>query len=76
MSQENIQFTETIPDIWRVGFMGFLIGLEQLIQNGFAVAVAGVKGMSFDIEYSDAPEPGVRRMRATIPVVQRQYCGP
>ena len=35
MSQQVIQFTEAIPDIRRVGFIGFLIGLVQLVQDGF-----------------------------------------
>ena len=45
MSQQVIQFSEAIPDIRWVGFVGFLIDLVQLVQDGFAVAVAGVKGV-------------------------------
>ena len=51
MSQQVIQFTEAIPDIRWVGFIGFLIGLVQLVQDGFAVAVAGIKGLRFDVGF-------------------------
>ena len=51
MSQEIIQLTETIPDVRQVGFMGFLIDLVQLIQDGLAVTFAWVKGMCFDIDF-------------------------
>jgi len=51
MSQQVIQFSEAIPDVRWVGFVGFLIDLLKLIQDGFAVAVAGVKGMRFDIGF-------------------------
>ena len=51
MSQEVIQFQEAIPDVRWVGFMGFLIDLVKLIQDGFAVAVAGVEGVRFDVGF-------------------------
>ena len=51
MSQQVIQFPEAIPDVRWVGFMGFLIDLVQLIQDGFAVAVVGIKGVCFDVGF-------------------------
>ena len=43
--QETLQFLETLADFQWIGFMGFAIGLVELIQNGFAIAAPGVKGM-------------------------------
>lgn len=43
--QETLQFLETIADFRWVGFVGFGIGLVELIENGFSVAVPGIKGM-------------------------------
>ena len=43
--QETLQFFETLADFWRIGFMGFAIGLVELIQNGFTIAAPRVKGM-------------------------------
>ena len=43
--QETLQFLETLADFRWIGFMGFAIGLVELIQNGFAIAAPGVKGM-------------------------------
>lgn len=43
--QETLQFLEALADFWRVGFVGFGIGLVELIQNGFAIAAPGIKGM-------------------------------
>lgn len=40
MPQQVIQFTEAITDIRWVGFMGFLIDLIELLQDGFTAAVA------------------------------------
>ena len=51
MFQQVIQFPEPIPDVRWVGFMGFLIDLVQLIQDGFMVAVAGIEGMVVDIGF-------------------------
>ena len=45
MFQKVIQFAEAISDVWWIGFMGFLIDLVELVQDGFAVAVAGIKGV-------------------------------
>ena len=56
MSQQVIQFTEAVPDVRWVGFMGFLINLVKLIQDGFAVAVTGVKGVCFDIGFQSLGE--------------------
>jgi hypothetical protein len=46
-AQEVIQFFEGVTDLRWVGFEGFCVGLIQLIQDCFAIAVAGIKGMGF-----------------------------
>ena len=51
MSQQVIQFPEAISDVRWIGFMGFLIDLVKLLQDGFAVAVARVKGVYFDVGF-------------------------
>ena len=43
--QKRFQFFETVTNFRRVGFVGFAIGLVELIQNGFAIAAPRVKGM-------------------------------
>ena len=43
--QETFQFLETFADFWWIGFVGFGIGLVKLIENGFTIAVPGIKGM-------------------------------
>lgn len=43
--QKRLQFFETLADFRWIEFMGFAIGLVELIQNGFAIAAPGVKGM-------------------------------
>lgn len=43
--QKRLQFFETVTDFRRIGFVGFAIGLVELIQNGYDVAVPGVKWM-------------------------------
>ena len=43
--QETLQFLETIADFRWVGFVGFGIGLVELVKNGFSVATPGIKGM-------------------------------
>ena len=43
--QKRFQFFETVSNFWRIGFVGFAIGLVELIQNGFAIAAPRVKGM-------------------------------
>ena len=43
--QKRLQFCETVSNFRRVGFVGFAIGLVELIQNGFGIAVPGIKGM-------------------------------
>ncbi len=44
-AQEVDQFFENIADIRWVGFVGFCVGLVELIQDGFAIAITGIKGM-------------------------------
>ena len=43
--QETLQFFETLADLRWIGFVGFGIGLVELVENGFAVATPGIKGM-------------------------------
>ena len=43
--QKTLQFFETLADFWRIGFVGFGIGLVELVENGFSIAVPGIKGM-------------------------------
>ena len=43
--QETLQFLETLADFRRIGFVGFGIGLVELVANSFSVAVPGIKGM-------------------------------
>ena len=43
--QKTLQFFETLADFRRIGFVGFAIGLVELIQNGFSVAVPRIKRM-------------------------------
>ena len=43
--QKTLQFFETLADLRWIGFMGFGIGLVELVENGFSIAVPGIKGM-------------------------------
>ena len=63
MSQQVIQFPEAIPDVRRVGFMGFLISVVELFQDCFIVTVARVKGMLTD-EMLAQKESAVKSKRA------------
>lgn len=51
MPQKYVQFTEAIPDVRWIGFVGFLIGLVELIQDGFAITVAGIEGMGLYVGF-------------------------
>jgi len=46
-AKEVFQRFESLTDLRWVAFVGLCVGLIQLIQDSFVVAVAGVKGMSF-----------------------------
>ena len=43
--QETLQFLEALADLRRIRFVGFGIGLVELIENCFSIAVPGIKGM-------------------------------
>ena len=43
--QKTLQFLETFADFGWIGFMGFGIGLVELVENGLRIAVPGIKGM-------------------------------
>ena len=45
-AEEPFQLLKTIVDVRRVAFVGFCVGLVQLIQDGSAITVTGVEGMS------------------------------
>ena len=49
--QETLQFLETLADFRWIGFMGFAIGLVELIQNGFAIAAPRIEGMVVRISF-------------------------
>ena len=40
-AHEGVQFLEAVADLRRVGFVGFCVGLVELIQDGVTVAVTG-----------------------------------
>ena len=43
--QKTLQFFEALADFRWIGFMGFAIGLVELIENSFSIAAPGIKGM-------------------------------
>ena len=43
--QKTLQFLKTLADLRRIGFVGFGIGLVELVENGLRIAVPGIKGM-------------------------------
>ena len=43
--QKILQFLEALADFRWIGFVGFGIGLVELVENGFNIAVPGIKGM-------------------------------
>ena len=43
MPQEVIQFFEAFPDVRRIGFVGFLVGPVQLIQDSFTIRIASIE---------------------------------
>ena len=45
------QVFESVADFRRVGFVGFCVGLVQLIQDGFAIIVTGIKGVGFYVSF-------------------------
>ena len=44
-AEELFQLLKAIADVRRVEFVGFCVSLVQLIQDGFAIAITGVKGV-------------------------------
>ena len=43
--QETLQFLESLTDFGWIGFMGFGIGLVELVENGLRITGPGIKGM-------------------------------
>ena len=50
-AEEFFQFLKSSADLQKIGFMGFGIGLLQLIQNSFAIAVTKINGMRFYVGF-------------------------
>ena len=44
LPQKGIQFFKAIPDVRWVGFVGFLVRPEELVQDSFAIQASGIKG--------------------------------
>ena len=42
-AHEGVQFFESVVDLRWVGFVGLGVDLVQLIQDGFAITVAGIE---------------------------------
>ena len=47
--EQTVQLLKAVANLRRIRFMGFLISLVELIQDGFAVAGACIKGMTANI---------------------------
>ena len=43
LTQKVVQFLKAVADLRWVTFVGLCVGLVQLIQDGFAIAITGVK---------------------------------
>ena len=43
--QKLIQLFESVTDLRRIGFMGFCVGLVELVQYGLTIAIIGIKGV-------------------------------
>ena len=43
--KKTLQFLEALADFGWIGFVGFGIGLVELVENGFSVVVPAIKGM-------------------------------
>ena len=43
--QKIPQFLEALADLGWIGFVGFGIGLVELVENGLRIAAPGIKGM-------------------------------
>ena len=45
VAEKVIQFLESVPDLRWVGFVGFCVGLVELIQDGFTIGIAQIDGV-------------------------------
>ena len=50
--QETLQFLETIADFRWVGFVGFGIGLVELVKNSFTITIPRIKWMVACVGFS------------------------
>ena len=50
--QETLQFLETIADFRWVGFVGFGIGLVELVKNRFTITIPRIKWMVACVGFS------------------------
>ena len=48
-AEEFHQLPEAVPDLRRIGLVGFGVGLVKLIQDGGVFLVAGVQGMGLNV---------------------------
>ena len=65
--QDGFQFGKTFPDLRWGGFMGFGIGLVQLVQHRFATAAPVIKGMGIYIGFE--PLRNVIHVGTSLPFV-------
>ena len=68
--QEIIQFLESISDLRWIGFVGFGVGLIQLIQDGFAFTIAGIEWVGLYVGFqplSDVIHGGTSWRRRASP---------
>ena len=45
LTQKVVQFLEAVADLRWVGFVGFCVGLVELIQDGFTIGIAQIDGV-------------------------------
>lgn len=50
-TEELFQFLKSLADLWWIGFVGLCVGLVQLIQNCFTIAITEIKGMSIYVSF-------------------------
>ena len=43
--RKTLQLLEALADLRGIGFVGFGIGLVELVENGFGITASGIKGM-------------------------------
>ena len=51
IAKEFLQGLKTIADLCRIGFMGFCVGLVQLVKDAFAIAVTRIEWVCFYVSH-------------------------